>query len=140
MPLPERVAGSDLIFELSGLAARSDYRLFLAGGVVFPLGLGLVVGFVNGLIVTRSKVPSFVVTLATNFALSGLALWLTRAMTGSTSVEIQPESWAKRVFPAAATKARPCATASGRGPPPTARSSSKASAARERRSTCSAMW
>jgi N-acetylglucosaminyldiphosphoundecaprenol N-acetyl-beta-D-mannosaminyltransferase len=30
--LPERVAGSDLIFELSALAARKNYRLFLAGG------------------------------------------------------------------------------------------------------------
>jgi simple sugar transport system permease protein len=67
-------------------------------GILVALGLGLVVGFINGLIVTRSKVPSFVVTLATNFALSGLALWLTRALTGSTSVEIAPESWAKTVF------------------------------------------
>jgi N-acetylglucosaminyldiphosphoundecaprenol N-acetyl-beta-D-mannosaminyltransferase len=30
--LPERVAGSDLIFALCDLAARSGYRLFLAGG------------------------------------------------------------------------------------------------------------
>jgi N-acetylglucosaminyldiphosphoundecaprenol N-acetyl-beta-D-mannosaminyltransferase len=31
-PLPERVAGSDLIFELSAAAAREGYRLFLMGG------------------------------------------------------------------------------------------------------------
>jgi N-acetylglucosaminyldiphosphoundecaprenol N-acetyl-beta-D-mannosaminyltransferase len=31
-PLPERVAGSDLIFALSGLAARRGYRVFLLGG------------------------------------------------------------------------------------------------------------
>jgi N-acetylglucosaminyldiphosphoundecaprenol N-acetyl-beta-D-mannosaminyltransferase len=31
-PLPERVAGSDLIFELSALAAAKGYRLFLLGG------------------------------------------------------------------------------------------------------------
>ncbi len=31
-PLPERVAGSDLIFEMSDLAARKGYRLFLLGG------------------------------------------------------------------------------------------------------------
>jgi N-acetylglucosaminyldiphosphoundecaprenol N-acetyl-beta-D-mannosaminyltransferase len=31
-PLPERVAGSDLIFDLCGRAARSGYRLFLLGG------------------------------------------------------------------------------------------------------------
>jgi N-acetylglucosaminyldiphosphoundecaprenol N-acetyl-beta-D-mannosaminyltransferase len=31
-PLPERVAGSDLIFELCAAAARSGYRVFLLGG------------------------------------------------------------------------------------------------------------
>lgn len=31
-PLPERVAGADLIFELSSEAARKGYRLFLLGG------------------------------------------------------------------------------------------------------------
>ncbi len=31
-PLPERVAGSDLIFELSALATRRGYRIFLMGG------------------------------------------------------------------------------------------------------------
>jgi simple sugar transport system permease protein len=67
-------------------------------GIAIALGLGLAVGFINGFIVTRSKVPSFVVTLATNFALSGLALWLTRSISGSTSVEITPASWAKTLF------------------------------------------
>jgi N-acetylglucosaminyldiphosphoundecaprenol N-acetyl-beta-D-mannosaminyltransferase len=32
IPLPERVAGSDLIFELCALAARKAYRLFFVGG------------------------------------------------------------------------------------------------------------
>ena len=31
-PLPERVAGSDLIFELSSVLARKGFRLFLLGG------------------------------------------------------------------------------------------------------------
>ena len=31
-PLPERVAGSDLIYELSATAARKGYRLFFLGG------------------------------------------------------------------------------------------------------------
>lgn len=67
-------------------------------GIAIALGLGLVTGFINGLIVTRSQVPSFVVTLATNFGLAGIALGLTRAITGSTSVSIQSEGWAKNVF------------------------------------------
>ena len=32
LPLPERVAGSDLIFELSAEAAKKGYRVFLLGG------------------------------------------------------------------------------------------------------------
>ena len=31
-PLPERVAGSDLIYEISALAAKKGYRLFFVGG------------------------------------------------------------------------------------------------------------
>ena len=57
------------------------------------LALGLATGFLNGLLVTRTKVPSFVVTLATNFGLAGLALGLTRVITGTTSVAIKPEPW-----------------------------------------------
>ncbi len=47
-------------------------------GIVVALGLGLVVGFLNGYLVTRTNVPSFVVTLATLFALAGLTLGLSR--------------------------------------------------------------
>lgn len=70
----------------------------IALGIFIALSLGLATGFLNGLIVTRSQVPSFVVTLATNFGLAGLALGLTRAITGSTSVSVDPESWAKTLF------------------------------------------
>jgi simple sugar transport system permease protein len=67
-------------------------------GIVAALALGLVVGFINGVLVTRTQVPSFVVTLATNFGLVGLALGLTRAITGSTSQAIEPPDWAKSIF------------------------------------------
>src|SRR6185369_16479858 len=43
-------------------------------GIVASLALGLVVGFLNGLLVVRTRVPSFVVTLATLFAVAGLTL------------------------------------------------------------------
>jgi len=67
-------------------------------GIIAALALGLVVGFINGVLVTRTQVPSFVVTLATNFGLVGLALGLTRAITGSTSQAIEPPDWAKTIF------------------------------------------
>jgi simple sugar transport system permease protein len=46
------------------------YHLPAPIGVVASLAFGLAVGFVNGLLVIRTKVPSFVVTLATLFALA----------------------------------------------------------------------
>ncbi|HVQ95054.1 MAG TPA: ABC transporter permease [Mycobacteriales bacterium] len=67
-------------------------------GVLLALGLGLVVGLVNGIIVTRTNVPSFVVTLATLFALSGFTLGLSRVITGTTSVPLHPDPLTKHVF------------------------------------------
>jgi simple sugar transport system permease protein len=67
-------------------------------GVLAGLALGGLTGLANGLIVTRTRVASFVVTLATNFGLSGLALGFSRLLTGSTSVAITPDSISKHVF------------------------------------------
>ena len=67
-------------------------------GIILALALGLATGFVNGLLVTRTNVPSFVVTLATNFGLAGLTLGLTRAITGTTSVAVTADSFTKHVF------------------------------------------
>lgn len=67
-------------------------------GIAGALGLGLLVGYVNGLLVTRTQVPSFIVTLATSFSLIGLALGFTRLITGTTSVAIEPDAWAKSAF------------------------------------------
>jgi simple sugar transport system permease protein len=67
-------------------------------GVLAGLTLGLVTGFINGLIVAKTKVASFVVTLATNFGLVGLALGLSRVFTGSTSVSITPDAFFKNIF------------------------------------------
>jgi simple sugar transport system permease protein len=67
-------------------------------GIVLALALGVLVGLLNGLIVTRTNVPSFVVTLATLFALSGVTLGLSRVITGTTSVAIKPDSVSKKLF------------------------------------------
>ncbi|WP_144715670.1 ABC transporter permease [Curtobacterium pusillum] len=50
-------------------------------GLVFSLG----VGFVNGWILVRTKLPSFIVTLATFLMLTGLNLAVTRLVSGSVS-------------------------------------------------------
>ncbi|MCF4123094.1 ABC transporter permease [Antribacter sp. KLBMP9083] len=67
-------------------------------GILLALGLGLTTGFLNGLLVTRTRVPSFVVTLATNFGLAGVTLGVSRVLTGTTSVAIDPGSPAKELL------------------------------------------
>jgi simple sugar transport system permease protein len=67
-------------------------------GIVLALALGLLVGLINGIIVTRSNVPSLVVTLATLFGLSGLTLGLSRVTTGTTSVALKPDPLSKSLF------------------------------------------
>ena len=61
IPLPERVAGSDLIFELCDLAARKAYRLFFAGGApgVAELAARRLTERFPGLQVVGTASPSF---------------------------------------------------------------------------------
>ena len=67
-------------------------------GVAAALGLGLLVGLVNGVLVVRTNVPSFVVTLATLFAVAGLTLGLSVILAGSTSVAIKAGPVAKALL------------------------------------------
>jgi simple sugar transport system permease protein len=67
-------------------------------GILVALGLGLAVGFVNGLLVTRTAVPSFVVTLATLFAVAGLTLGISVLIAGSTSVALDGGPIAKQLL------------------------------------------
>jgi simple sugar transport system permease protein len=74
------------------------YHAPMIVGIFAALGLGLAVGFTNGLLVIRTKVPSFVVTLATLFALAGLTLGLSVILTGSTSVALKSGPIAKQLL------------------------------------------
>jgi simple sugar transport system permease protein len=67
-------------------------------GILAALGLGLAVGFINGVLVIRTKVPSFVVTLATLFAVAGLTLGLSVILAGSTSVALDSGPIAKMLL------------------------------------------
>src|SRR5437879_946410 len=48
---------------------------------------GLVIGFINGVTVVRTKLPSFIVTLATFFVLQGVNAAGTLKLTGTTAIE-----------------------------------------------------
>src|SRR6185437_11308057 len=71
-------------------------------GVVVALVVALAVGFINGWIVVRTGIPSFLVTLGTFFMLEGLNLALTRTITNQVASpdisNIQGFSPAQKVF------------------------------------------
>jgi simple sugar transport system permease protein len=68
-----------------GLAVR-NFELPLWGGIACAFAVAVVVGYLNGLIVVKTGLPSFIVTLATLFILRGLSIGITRAVTGRTQI------------------------------------------------------
>lgn len=60
-------------------------------GICCGLSVGLAIGFVNGLLVTRTSIPSLIITIGTMFGVMGLTLGLAVLITGSTSVFLVPD-------------------------------------------------
>ena len=72
----------------SGLcAAMVSYQLGLNlwVGALVSLVLALAIGFLNGYLVVRTGIPSFLITLGTFFVLQGANLGITKLVTGSVS-------------------------------------------------------
>jgi simple sugar transport system permease protein len=71
-------------------------------GIVVSLVVMLAIGFVNGYLVVKTGIPSFLVTLGTFFMLRGLNLALTKVITGNVATNdvsnIQGFGSAQRVF------------------------------------------
>ena len=65
------------------------FHLPILVGIGAALALGAVIGLINGIMVIRTAVPSFIVTLGTLFAVAGLTLGLSVIVTGTTSVAIK---------------------------------------------------
>ena len=69
------------------------FDLPIVFGVGAALLLGAVIGLINGFLVIRTAVPSFIVTLGTLFAVAGMTLGFSVLVTGTTSVAIKvPEA------------------------------------------------
>ncbi|HYM85087.1 MAG TPA: ABC transporter permease, partial [Candidatus Dormibacteraeota bacterium] len=66
----------------------AQYGLPPAVAVVLTLLVALALGALNGWLVIRTRLPSFIVTLATQLILRGLTVALTRAITGLTIVNV----------------------------------------------------
>ncbi len=69
---------------LGYLATYADLNIWPAMGLV--LLFGLAIGFINGLTVVKTKLPSFIVTLATFFVLQGVNAAGTLRLTGRTAI------------------------------------------------------
>lgn len=67
-------------------------------GLIVTLSIAGLIGWVNGMLVTRTNVPSFIVTLATLFAVGGLTLTLSVVFINNTQVTLYSPDWAKSVF------------------------------------------
>src|SRR6266540_2233957 len=71
-------------------------------GVVVGLVVALTIGFINGYLVVKTGIPSFLVTLGTFFMLRGLNLALTKQITGNVGTNdvsnIQGFDSARKVF------------------------------------------
>lgn len=70
-------------------AAIVTYQLSLNMwvGVVVSLLIALSIGFVNGYLVTRTGIHSFLITLSTFFILQGVNLGVTKAVTGTVATD-----------------------------------------------------
>jgi simple sugar transport system permease protein len=81
-------------------AGSGYYDLPLFVSVAIALAFGVVVGLGNGLLVNRTHLPSFIVTLAANYVCLGVALGASRALTSTSTISLELSGFWKQVFAA----------------------------------------
>jgi simple sugar transport system permease protein len=64
----------------------TEYQTPLWAALLLAFGAAILVGMINGWVVVRTGLPSFIVTLASLFIIRGLTLVVTRNVTGRTQV------------------------------------------------------
>ena len=74
------------------------YGMPMIFGVLGALAIGVIVGLFNGYIVTRTTVPSLIVTLGSLVAMQGIVLAGSKFLTGGASVPLTAPGWAKTIF------------------------------------------
>lgn len=76
------IGASSMIIAI--LSVQAGWNIWAA--IITALVVALVVGAINGLLVIRTRLPSFIITLGTLFIIRGLTIGLTRLTTGRTQV------------------------------------------------------
>ena len=74
------------------------YGLPIEVGIIGALGLGVVVGLINGILTTRTRVPSLLITLGTLTVMQGVVLWVAMRVVGNASIPLKAPDWAKLIF------------------------------------------
>ena len=81
-------------------AAEWGWPLWLC--IVIAFGVAVLVGYINGMVVIRTGLPSFIVTLASLFILRGITIGITRALTGRTQIPglrpLAEQDWLAPIF------------------------------------------
>ncbi|MEZ5824825.1 MAG: ABC transporter permease [Geminicoccaceae bacterium] len=100
------IAGELDISVGAGLPAASLTVAIISGhydmptylGIIAGLSVGLLVGAVNGYLVTQTTIPSLIITIGTMFGTMGLTLGFTVLIAGSTGVFMTPDPVSKSLF------------------------------------------
>jgi simple sugar transport system permease protein len=71
----------------------TEFNLALPVAVAVAFGFAIVIGYVNGVLLMKTRLPSFIVTLAFLFILRGLTLAVTRGITGRTQIPYITQGW-----------------------------------------------
>ena len=79
------ISASGMLFLLP--VVRYGVPVWLA--FLFPIGFAILIGYINGVLINRTGLPSFIVTLAFLFILRGATLGSTRGITGTTQVSVR---------------------------------------------------
>ncbi len=89
-------------YALTAAMLSYQFNLNMWVGVFLAMILSLSIGFINGFLVVRTGIPSFLITLGTFFVLQGVNLGVTKLVTGAVSTQnvsdMQGFDSAKAVF------------------------------------------
>jgi ribose transport system permease protein len=69
------------VFGAKILTSGGSLAVNIVLAIIVMLGVGAVIGLINGFVVTRLKMPSFIATMSTQLIFSGVALTLTQSST-----------------------------------------------------------
>jgi ribose/xylose/arabinose/galactoside ABC-type transport system permease subunit len=82
------IAGGAVMSSSHGILAGSPFAVPAAVAVM--AGAGSLLGFVNGSVIARTRIPAFMMTLTMEMLLGGLAIWGAQRLSGSQSISNLP--------------------------------------------------